>query len=69
MQHFDHSRAKLSKKELFKRFRVTNSESLLEAVNDKKISMKDKVLFLKQDEEKLAFSLVQMAYHDVAQGI
>lgn len=68
MQDFDSSRARLSKKELFKRFSVTNSGPLAKAVDERRISMEDKLLIVKRAEQKLAFSLQQMAYHHVAQG-
>lgn len=68
MTNFDPSRAKLSKKDTFPRFRVKNSEPLEKLVQEKKIKSTDEILVLERNGYYLAFSIYQMAYHHVAQG-
>lgn len=68
LEGFDVQRAKLSDKDLFPRFRVQGGIPLKQALREKRIRKQDEVLVLERGEERLAFSMHQMAYHHVAQG-
>ena len=68
MSEFNPSRARLSKKDSFQRFRVTSSKSLAEVVKKGKVDLKDELLIVERSGHYLAFSVYQMAYHHVAQG-
>lgn len=65
---FEASRAKLSDKDLFKRFLVKEHDSLKELVFKGKLDIKEELLVIERNGERLAFSVKQMAYHHVAQG-
>jgi hypothetical protein len=68
MNHFDSSRARLNKKDMFQRFTVKGSEPLAKAVEQKKINSDDQILIVERSGESLAFAVSQIIYHHVAQG-
>jgi hypothetical protein len=70
MDTFDISRARLMKKELFKRFRVENENihRLTNLLDKNKISLLDELLVVERNDQRLAFLVSQIAYHHVAEG-
>jgi hypothetical protein len=70
MDTFDISRARLMKKELFKRFQVKNENihRLANLLDKNKISPLDELLVVERNDKHLAFLVSQIAYHHVAEG-
>ncbi|MFQ5705390.1 MAG: hypothetical protein ACE5HT_15405 [Gemmatimonadales bacterium] len=62
---FDVSRAMLRGPDTFERFRVTNRTLRLAAAG---LRDDEELLVIERGTERLAFSIMQMAYHHVAQG-
>jgi hypothetical protein len=70
MDTFDVSRARLMKRELFKRFRVKNEHihRLASLLEKNKLSPIDEILVVEKNGNRLAFLVSQIAYHHVAEG-
>ena len=65
VETFDASRARLSKPDIFKRFRVPDEGRPLAEL---KWSEDQDILVLERGDQRLAFLVSQMTYHHLAQG-
>lgn len=68
MDEFNPTRAYLPEEDDFPRFNVKDSKPLDRATRERKIGADDDVLILTRNNQRLAFSILQMSYHHVAQG-
>ncbi|GGE07412.1 hypothetical protein GCM10011571_05840 [Marinithermofilum abyssi] len=66
---FDAARARLEKKDLFRRFKVKGEgEPLEQVLADGKMKEQDEILVMERGGRRLAFSVAQIDFHHVAEG-
>ena len=67
-EDFDPDRAMLSDAPMFDAFYPTEYESLVDALDDRRVDDDTALLVLEQGGSTLTFLTMQMSYHHIAQG-